>query len=298
MKGDDLTQDMDAGQGSGGDAARDNAVKTADDATAATATSARVPLIAGNWKMNLDHLQAIALVQKLSWALDDYSHDFAKCEVAVFPPFTALRSVQTLIVADRLRLALGAQDVSEHAAGAYTGEVSASMLSALGVSYVLLGHSERRSLHGESDASISRKACAALKAGLTPIVCVGETAAQREAGDSQKVVAEQLGAAIAGIPAGADIVVAYEPVWAIGSGEPLEPQLAGEAAAGLREQVAVLCGAEQAERVRVLYGGSVTSANIASLMRESHVDGVLVGGASIKSDEFTSIARFQKHVAF
>ena len=258
--------------------------------------SARVPLIAGNWKLNLDHLQAIAFVQKLAWSLKDARHDFDTTEVAVFPPFTDLRSVQTLISADRLPLALGAQDVSEHTSGAYTGEISAQFLAALDCSYVIIGHSERRTLHAEADEQVAAKSAAAVTAGLVPVICVGETAEDLETHGPSAVPVAQLTTALAGLPSGAGIVVAYEPVWAIGSGQAATPDQAQQVAAQLRTVVADRLGAEAADATRILYGGSVKSGNIAGFMRQPDVDGALVGGASLDIAEFSSIAQFQKHV--
>ena len=175
----------------------------------------RTPLIAGNWKLNLDHLQAIALVQKLAWTLQDGKHDHAAVEVAVFPPFTDLRSVQTLISAERFELRFGAQDVSEHDSGAHTGEVSAAMLAKLECSYVIVGHSERRQDHAETDAIVGRKAAAALRHGIVPIICVGETAEDLEQHGASAVPVQQLRDVLAELPATGEILVAYEPVWAI-----------------------------------------------------------------------------------
>lgn len=257
---------------------------------------ARVPLLAGNWKMNLDHLQAIAFVQKLAWSLKDARHDFSRAEVAVFPPFTDLRSVQTLISADKLELAFGGQDVSEHDSGAYTGEISAAFLKALDCRYVIIGHSERRTLHGETDEQIAGKVAAAVKHGVVPIICVGETAEDLEKHGPSAIPVAQLTAAIARIPKATDIVVAYEPVWAIGSGQAATPEQAEQVAAQLRSVLADALGQDVADATRILYGGSVKAANIASLMRQPNVDGALVGGASLDITEFASIAQFQKHV--
>lgn len=255
----------------------------------------RLPLIAGNWKLNLDHLQAIAFVQKLAWTLSDAKHDPAAVEVAVFPPFTDLRSVQTLISADKLTIQLGAQDLSQHDSGAYTGEISGAFLKALDVRYVIIGHSERRTLHGENDEVVAAKTAAALRHKLIPVICVGETAEDREEfGPSAGPVA-QLRAALTGLKA-ADIVVAYEPVWAIGSGQAATPEQAQEVCLALRMVVAETLGDEVAQQTRILYGGSVTRANIAGFMRQDDVDGALVGGASLKVDEFAAIAQFPKHV--
>jgi len=257
---------------------------------------ARTPLIAGNWKMNLDHLQAIAFVQKLAWSLKDAAHDFSDVEVAVFPPFTDLRSVQTLVSADKLPVVFGAQDVSQHASGAFTGEISAAFLSKLECSYAIIGHSERRTLHGETDEDVAAKISAVLAAGLVPLICVGETAEDLEQHGASAVPVAQLRAALAGVKAGADIVVAYEPVWAIGSGQAATPDQAEQVAAALRGVLTELLGDETAAATRILYGGSVKAANIASFMREPNVDGALVGGASLDVDEFSAIARYKKHV--
>ncbi|MBZ4486514.1 triose-phosphate isomerase [Microbacterium sp. cx-55] len=256
----------------------------------------RTPLIAGNWKMNLDHLQAVALVQKLHWTLKDAKHESDTVEVALFPPFTDLRTVQTLIDADKIPFALGAQDISTHDSGAYTGEISGAFLAKLDAAYVIIGHSERREYHAESDEVVAAKVAAALRHGLRPVICVGETAADLEEFGASAVPVGQLRVALEGVAADAEIVVAYEPVWAIGSGQAATPDQAQEVCAKLREVVAETLGADAAARTRVLYGGSVKSSNIASFLREPDVDGALVGGASLVADEFAAIIRFQKHV--
>ena len=256
----------------------------------------RTPLIAGNWKMNLDNLQAVALVQKLHWTLKDAKHEDGSVEVALFPPFTDLRTVQTLIDADKIPFALGAQDLSVHDSGAYTGEVSGAFLAKLDCRYVIIGHSERREYHAEGDDVVAAKVKAALKHGLVPVICVGETAADLETHGASAVPVAQLEQALAGVPKDAEIVVAYEPVWAIGSGQAATPEQAQEVCAKLREVVAAAMGPDAAARTRILYGGSVKSSNIASFMREPDVDGALVGGASLVADEFAAIIRYQKHV--
>lgn len=261
-----------------------------------TDRATRVPLIAGNWKMNLNHLQSIAFVQKLAWSLKDARHDFGKVEVAVFPPFTDLRSVQTLVSADKLPLAFGAQDVSVHSSGAYTGEISAKFLRALECRYVIIGHSERRTLHNETDEQVAAKVAGVVNAGMIPVICVGESAEDLEEHGPSAVPVAQLTAALAELPADTDIVVAYEPVWAIGSGQAATPEQAEQVAAALRAVVSDKLGAETAQTTRVLYGGSVKAANIASYMRQPNVDGALVGGASIDVAEFSSISRFLQHV--
>lgn len=256
----------------------------------------RTPLIAGNWKMNLDHLQAIAFVQKLAWTLKDAAHDFGSVEVAVFPPFTDLRSVQTLVSADDLPIAFGGQDLSAHDSGAYTGEISGAFLAALEARYVIIGHSERRQYHAESDEIVAAKVAAAHRHGLVPIICVGETAEDLEQHGPSAVPVAQLRAALAGAPAGSEIVVAYEPVWAIGSGQAATSDQAQQVCAALRQVLVESRGAESAAATRILYGGSVKAANIAGFMREPDVDGALVGGASLQLEEFASIVRYQKHV--
>ncbi|HVX07063.1 triose-phosphate isomerase [Humibacter sp.] len=256
----------------------------------------RIPLIAGNWKMNFDHLQAIAFVQKLAWSLKDARHDFGAVEVAVFPPFTDLRSVQTLVAADKLPIVYGAQDVCAHAPGAFTGEIAASFLAQLDCSYVLIGHSERRTFYGETDEVIAAKTAAAIGAGLVPLVCVGETAEDLETHGASAVPVAQLNAVLDAIPKTADFVVAYEPVWAIGSGQPATPEQAQQVASALRATIAARLGDEAAAVTRVLYGGSVKADNIAGFMRQPDVDGALVGGASLDVEGFSAIVRYQKHV--
>lgn len=261
-----------------------------------TKSGGRVPLMAGNWKMNLDHLQSIAFVQKLAWSLKDARLDFNDVEVAVFPPFTDLRSVQTLVSADKLPIKFGGQDVSAHASGAYTGEIAASFLKALDCSYVIIGHSERRTLHNESDEQVASKVGAALANGLVQVICVGETADDLEEHGPSAVPVAQLRVALAGMKPAAEIVVAYEPVWAIGSGQAATPEQAEQVASALRRVVAEILGDDAAAATRILYGGSVKAANIAGFMRQPNVDGALVGGASLDLGEFSSIVRFQNHV--
>lgn len=259
-------------------------------------TDARTPLIAGNWKMNLDHLQSIAFVQKLAWTLKDARHDTGAVEVAVFPPFTDLRSVQTLVNSDDLPIAFGGQDISEHDSGAYTGEISGQFLKALDTRYVIIGHSERRQYHAETDEQIAAKVAAAHRHGIVPIVCVGETADDLEQHGAAAVPVAQLRTALGGATKGQEVVVAYEPVWAIGSGQAATSAQAQQVCAALREVVAEVLGADAAAATRILYGGSVKSGNIAGFMREPDVDGALVGGASLLLDEFAAIVRFQSHV--
>jgi triosephosphate isomerase len=256
----------------------------------------RTPLIAGNWKMNLDHLQSIAFVQKLAWTLSDARHDFSTTEVAVFPPFTDLRSVQTLVSADDLPIAYGGQDISEHDSGAYTGEISGQFLAALDSTYVIIGHSERRQYHAETDEQVAAKVAAAHRHGIVPIICVGETADDLEKHGPSAVPVAQLRVALEGVKKGSEIVVAYEPVWAIGSGQPATSEQAQQVCAALRAVLAEVLGDEAAASTRILYGGSVKSGNIAGFMREADVDGALVGGASLQIEEFSSIVRYLKHV--
>jgi triosephosphate isomerase len=255
--------------------------------------SGRLPLIAGNWKMHNNHLEALALVQKLAFALN--RKDFAAVEVVVLPPFTALRSVQTLVAGDKLQIRYGAQDISSHDEGAYTGDVSGSMLAKLGCSYVLAGHSERRQYHGEDNAVVNAKVKAALRWGIVPILCVGETLEIRQAGHYISHCASQVEGGLRGVKAEqvADLVIAYEPVWAIGTGEVATPQDAQEAIAAIRERVSAVHGADAAANMRILYGGSVKADNIAAMMAQPAIDGALVGGASLDAGEFVRICRYR-----
>jgi triosephosphate isomerase len=250
--------------------------------------------MAGNWKSYLNHNEAVVHLQRLAWTLRDKKHDAERSEVAVIPPFTDLRSVQTLVDGDRLPVRYGAQDVSAHDGGAHTGEIAASMLAALGCRYVLAGHSERREEHGEDDALVNAKAKRVLAAGMTPIVCLGEGLQVRQAGGHMSHCTAQLDGSLAGLSAEqvAGTVVAYEPVWAIGTGEVASAGDAQEVCAGLRARIAEVWGSEAAAATRILYGGSVKAANVAGIMAESDVDGALVGGASLQVDEFAGIARF------
>lgn len=261
---------------------------------AASTTSARTPLMAGNWKSHLNHQEAVVLVQKLAWTLEDKKHDFATAEVVVIAPFTDLRSVQTLIDGDRLRIGYGAQDVSQHDGGAYTGEISAAMLAKLGCGYVVVGHSERREHHAESDAVVNAKARRAIDAQIAPIVCVGEGLEVRQAGEHVAHTLAQVDGSLAGLDDEqiASVVIAYEPVWAIGTGEVATPDDAQEVCSAIRARVAETWSPEIAGAMRILYGGSVKAANVASIMVKSDVDGALVGGASLQAEEFAGIARF------
>ncbi len=256
--------------------------------------ASRTPLMAGNWKMNVTHPEAVALVQKLAWVLADKKHDYTKTEVVVVPPFTDLRSVQTVVDGDHLSVRYAAQDVSAHDSGAYTGEISATMLAKLGCSYVVVGHSERREYHAESDETVNAKARQALGAGMTPIVCVGEGLDVRKAGEQVPHTLAQVDGSLAGFtpPQIASLVVAYEPVWAIGTGEVATPDDAQEVCAAIRARLRETAGDEAADGCRILYGGSVKAANIAGIMAQPDVDGALVGGASLQAEEFGGICRF------
>mgnify|MGYP002759509094 CR=1 FL=1 len=251
---------------------------------------ARTPLIAGNWKMNLNHLEAIQVVQKFAFKLPkDY---FEVVDVAVIPPFTDIRSVQNLVEGDRLQLSYGAQDVSQHESGAYTGEVSAAMLAKLGCSWVVVGHSERRQYHDESSELVAKKAKAALGAGMTPIVCVGEPLDVREAGDHVGFVVKQLRESVADLTPEElkRVVVAYEPVWAIGTGKVASAQDAQEVCQAIRQLWTELTDEDTSAQTRILYGGSVKTDSIAELISQPDVDGGLVGGASLDGEEFARLA--------
>jgi triosephosphate isomerase (TIM) len=249
----------------------------------------RKPLIAGNWKMNLNHLEAIGVTQKLSFALP--AKYFDHVDVAVIPPFTDLRSVQTLVDADSMPITYGAQDLSPEDSGAFTGDVAGPMLAKLGCTWVVVGHSERREHHGEDDETVNKKIVAALRNGLTPIVCVGEGDDVREAGDHVRYVTAQVDGALAGLSADdvAKVVLAYEPVWAIGTGKTAEPEDAQEVCAALRRRVAELHGDAVAGGLRILYGGSMKSGNTKDLMACDDVDGGLIGGASLDPEGFAEI---------
>ncbi|MEU8820997.1 triose-phosphate isomerase [Actinoplanes sp. NPDC048796] len=253
--------------------------------------------MAGNWKMNLNHFEANLLVQKLAASLSE--QQLTDVEVAVLPPFTDLRTVQTAVDGDKLLIEYGAQDISQHKSGAYTGEIAGSMLEKLGCTYVLAGHSERREYHNEGDDIVNAKVKAAFASGLTPILCVGEGLNIREAGGHCPHCVDQLDAGLAGLKPEQvkQIVIAYEPVWAIGTGKTATPEDAQEVCGALRVRLVEKYGEEVGNAVRILYGGSVKAANIAAIMAQPDVDGALVGGASLDAEEFASIARFREHVA-
>ncbi len=250
--------------------------------------------MSGNWKMNLNHLEAIQVVQKLSYRLDPADYDGV--DVSVHPPFTSLRSIQTLVEADRIPISLGAQNCYWEESGAYTGEVSAPMLAKLNVSYCIVGHSERRELFGETDEDVRRKLEAVWAAGMTPILCVGETDEEREAGGTEDKVSGQVKSALSGVDSGrvAGMVVAYEPIWAIGTGKTATPEDAQSTIGLIRKLVGELHGDDAAASIRIQYGGSVKSSNIAEIMAEPDVDGALVGGASLDPDEFARIVQYRK----
>ena len=257
----------------------------------------RKPLISGNWKMHHNHFEAIQVVQKLSYALT--KDDYAAVDVSVHPPFTDIRSVQTVLDADRIPVLLGAQNCHWDDKGAYTGEVSASMLAKLNVVYVIVGHSERRELFGETDETVNKKVHAVLRHGMTPIMCVGETLEEREAGGADEKVVRQVQAGLSGLSAEqvAGLVVAYEPIWAIGTGRTATADDAQAMCKQVRATVAEVSGADAAAGVRVQYGGSVKPANIAELMAQADIDGALVGGASLDPGEFAPIVQYRERTA-
>ena len=256
------------------------------------ADNQRKPIMAGNWKMHHTHLDAIAVVQKLGYRLE--AADYERSEVVVCPTFTSLRSVQTVIEADHLPILLGAQDVHWEDHGAYTGEVSPAMLAKLAVTYVIVGHSERREYFGETDETVNKKVKAVLAAGMTAIMCVGETLDEREAGETEAKVSRQIQGGLEGLDPDqvAGMVVAYEPIWAIGTGRNATPEDANETIGVIRSMVAGLAGEAAANALRIQYGGSVKPGNIAALMAMPEIDGALVGGASLEADDFAQIVRF------
>lgn len=254
----------------------------------------RTPLIAGNWKMNKTHLDAMRLVQGLAHELA--GHSFERVEVVVCPPFTALRTIQTLIDSDRYEFGLGAQNMHHEKEGAFTGEISGSMLKSLDVDYVILGHSERREIFGETNEDVRAKVRAAFANGLVPIVCCGETDSEREAGQTETKVEGQIRAAFDGLKPddAARAVIAYEPIWAIGTGKTATPEDAQATIAHIRKVVSSVVGHDVAQAIRILYGGSVKSGNAAALMGQPDIDGALVGGASLEAQEFAAIVKATK----
>ena len=254
---------------------------------------ARIPLISGNWKMNLNHFEAIQLVQKLSYELS--GHDFDQVEVSLHPPYTDLRSIQTVIDADRMGFHLGAQNCHTEASGAFTGEISPAMLAKLDVDYVIVGHSERRALFAESNEDVALKASAVFAYEMTPIVCVGETLQERESGQAANIVEAQVVGSLKSVTSQqlGDVVIAYEPVWAIGTGATASADDAQEMFAHIRTVVASI-HKEASELVRIQYGGSVNPSNSTELMTMPDIDGALVGGASLQSDSFARIVNFKE----
>jgi triosephosphate isomerase len=250
----------------------------------------RKPLIAGNWKMNLNHFEAIALVQKIAFALPEKYFD--KVDVTVIPPFTDLRSVQTLVDGDKLRLTYGAQDLSQHDSGAYTGDISGAFLAKLGCTFAVVGHSERRTYHHEDDGTVAAKAAAAFRHGLIPIVCIGEHLDVREAGEHVAYNLAQLEGSLAGLTQEqlAQVVRAYEPGWAIGTGRVASAGDAQEVCGAIRAKLAELTSPQVAEGVRVLYGGSMNAKNVGELIAQQDVDGGLVGGASLDGEQFAILS--------
>jgi triosephosphate isomerase (TIM) len=249
----------------------------------------RTPVIAGNWKMHRDHLEAIQLVQKLAYHLEEA--DYEGQEIVVCPPFVALRSVQTLLQSDKLPIGLGAQNCHPEDEGAFTGEISAPMLARLDVRYVICGHSERRELFAENDEVVNAKVKAVQRHGMRPILCVGEVLDQREAGQAVDVVVGQLRGSLAGVrvPDPEELVVAYEPVWAIGTGRTASAADAQEMCAAIRTELAAIYDQPTADGIRIQYGGSVKPGNVRELMAQPDVDGALVGGASLSSEDFALI---------
>lgn len=253
----------------------------------------RKPIISGNWKMNHNHFEAIQCVQKLAYILT--KDDFTAVDVTIHPPFTDLRSVQTLIDADELRFVLGAQHCHEADSGAFTGEVSAAFLSKLNVRYVIVGHSERREIFGETDESVHNKIVSIQKHKMTPILCVGETLAEREAGKTHDKVLGQVRHALEkrSVEQIKSMVIAYEPIWAIGTGKTATSDDAQRVISAIREEVGKVSSPNAAAAVRLQYGGSVKASNISEIMSQPDIDGVLVGGASLDSAEFGRICQYR-----
>lgn len=256
--------------------------------------SERKPLISGNWKMHHNHFEALQLVQSLSYELE--KDDYEVVDVSVHPPFTDIRTVQTTLDADRIPILLGAQHCHFEEKGAFTGEVAPSMLAKLNVKLVIVGHSERREVFGESDEMVNAKVKAILGQQMTPILCVGETLDEREAGDAETKVQGQLEAGLAGVARDkvASMVIAYEPIWAIGTGKTATPEDAQAMCAHVRQCVAAISGDDAAASVRVQYGGSVKPSNAAELMAQPDIDGALVGGASLEADSFARIVQYRR----
>ncbi|NLA36023.1 MAG: triose-phosphate isomerase [Actinobacteria bacterium] len=253
----------------------------------------RIPLISGNWKMNLNHLEGLTLVQKLSYNLS--GHDYSQVEVSVHPPFVDIRTVQTAIESDRMSIILGAQNCYFEEKGAFTGEVAPAMLAKLNVAYLIIGHSERREIFGETDEDVNKKAHAVFKAGMTPILCCGETQAEREGGQAEDKIAGQIRAGLKKLTSEqvGSMVLAYEPIWAIGTGLTATPEDAQAMCKHIRGVVAEVSGQEAADKVRIQYGGSVKGGNASELLTQPDIDGALVGGAALDADEFARIVQFR-----
>jgi triosephosphate isomerase (TIM) len=252
----------------------------------------RKPIIAGNWKENLTHTDAIALVRTVSYELKE--PDYERLDIVVCPPYTALRSVQLVLEDEYIPIALGAQNLHWEDDGAYTGEVSGAFLKALNCQYVIIGHSERRKYFGETDETVNKRVVAAFRNKLTPIVCVGETDEERESGQTESVLERQVREGLAGFDDQqiGSLVVAYEPVWAIGTGKAATPEDANDTIGFIRKTLASMTRDDVAQRIRIQYGGSVSAGNIAQLMAQPEIDGALVGGASLEAKSFAMIVRF------
>ena len=259
------------------------------------AKNSRKPLISGNWKMNHNHFEAIQTVQKLGYALT--KDDYEVVDVSVHPPFTDIRSVQTVVQDDKMELRLGAQHCYFEEKGAFTGEVSPAMLAKLNVELVIIGHSERREIFGETDELINKKVHAVFKYGMTPILCCGETLEEREAGEAESKISGQVRAGLAKLSPEqvASMVIAYEPIWAIGTGKTATAEDAQAMCKVVRDTVAEVSGAEAAAAVRIQYGGSVKGSNAPELMAQPDIDGALVGGASLVAEDFAAIVQYYLH---
>ncbi|MCI1984028.1 MAG: triose-phosphate isomerase [Bifidobacteriaceae bacterium] len=253
----------------------------------------RIPVVAGNWKMNFDHLEATYFIQKLAWLLRDAHFNYKAADIVIMPPFTSIRSVEVLVEAEKMKISVGAQTVSETAEGAFTGDISAQMLAKLGCSYVIIGHSERRKYHPEDDANLVDKVRAVLAAGMSPILCVGESFEERRQGIELGYAVQQVSDVMRDFSdeEARKVLIAYEPIWAIGTGMVATPQSAQDAAGAIREYFRTTYGESVSESVRILYGGSANASNASSLMEGPDVDGFLVGGASLDAEEFSRIAR-------
>ncbi len=255
----------------------------------------RRPLVSGNWKMNLNHFEALKLVQELSYQVT--RDDIDAVDVSVHPPFTDIRTVQTALESDRIPFFLGAQHCHNKTSGAFTGEVAPAMLAKLGVSYVIAGHSERRELFAETDELVNAKVRAILSSDMTPILCVGETLEEREAGEAQAKIEAQVASGLVKVPGEqvAAMVIAYEPIWAIGTGKTASAEDAQSMCLAVRNAVRAAKGDEAADAVRIQYGGSVKPVNAAELLTQPDIDGALVGGASLDAESFARIIQYRLH---